>query len=73
MNNVQILVYTQAGTEYDISYIDDIPISLNLAIADIRQPDKRNSTFSKTINLPGTKEVNRFFELIWHIKNKHTH
>jgi len=66
MNNVQILVYTQAGTEYDISYIDDIPISLNLAIADIRQPDKRNSTFSKTINLPGTKEVNRFFELIWH-------
>ena len=30
----------------------DIPISLNYSIADIRNPDKRNTSFSKTITLP---------------------
>lgn len=63
--DIKILLYTQANVEYDISYITEIPMSLNLLIADVRQPDKRNSTFSKTINLPGTKEINKFFELIW--------
>lgn len=67
MNDIKILLYTQQtpAVEYDVSYIDEIPISLNYLIADIRTPDKINSSFSKTINLPGTKEVNRFFELIW--------
>lgn len=65
MNNVRVLLIDQSGNEYDVSYIEEIPLSLNLLIAEVRQPDKRNSTFSKTITFPGTKEINKFFELIW--------
>lgn len=67
MNDIKILLYTQDATpiEYDVSYIDEIPISFNFLIADIKNPDKKNASFSKTVNFPGTKEINRFFELIW--------
>jgi len=67
MNDIRILLYTQDPTpiEYDVSYIDEIPISFNFLISDIRNPDKKNASFSKTITFPGTKEINRFFELIW--------
>ena len=67
MNDIRILLYTQDATpiEYDVSYIDEIPISFNFLISDIRNPDKKNASFSKTITFPGTKEINRFFELIW--------
>jgi len=67
MNDIRILLYTQDPTpiEFDVSYIDEIPISFNFLISDIRNPDKKNASFSKTITFPGTKEINRFFELIW--------
>jgi len=67
MNDIRILLYTQDATpiEFDVSYIDEIPISFNFLISDIRNPDKKNASFSKTITFPGTKEINRFFELIW--------
>jgi len=67
MNDIKILLYTQDATpiEYDVSYIDEIPISFNFLISDIRNPDKKNASFSKTITFPGTKEINKFFELIW--------
>jgi len=64
-DNIQLLLYDQSDVEYDISYIDEIPISLNFLISDINRPDKRNSSFSKTINLPGTNEINDFFKFHW--------
>jgi hypothetical protein len=66
-NNIKVILIDQTGAEYDVSYIQEIPISLNLLIADVRSPDKRNASFSKTITFPGTKEVDRFFSLIWKI------
>lgn len=66
-NNIKVILIDQSGAEYDVSYIQEIPISLNLLIADVRSPDKRNASFSKTITFPGTKEVDRFFSLIWKI------
>jgi hypothetical protein len=66
-NNIKVILIDQTGAEYDVSYIQEIPISLNLLIADVRSPDKRNSSFSKTITFPGTKEIDRFFSLIWKI------
>lgn len=66
-NNIKVILIDQTGVEYDVSYIQEIPISLNLLIADVRSPDKRNSSFSKTITFPGTKEIDRFFSLIWKI------
>lgn len=66
-NNIKVILIDQTGVEYDVSYIQEIPISLNLLIADVRSPDKRNASFSKTITFPGTKEIDRFFSLIWKI------
>jgi hypothetical protein len=66
-NNIKVILIDQTGAEYDVSYIQEIPISLNLLIADVRSPDKRNASFSKTITFPGTKEIDRFFSLIWKI------
>lgn len=40
----------------------EIPISVNLTIADIREPEKRNGSYTKTIKLKGTKTNNIFFE-----------
>lgn len=65
MDNIQVILYTQGGVRFDVGYIDAIPVSLNFVIADIRKPEARNASASKTINLPGSKEVNEFFELIW--------
>lgn len=65
MADVRVLVYTQGGVQFDVGYIDAIPVSLNYVIAEIRQPEKRQSSSTKTINLPGSKEVNEFFELIF--------
>lgn len=66
-NNIKVILIDQTGAEYDVSYIQEIPISLNLLIADVRSPDKRNASFSKTITFSGTKEIDRFFSLIWKI------
>jgi len=50
-----------------VDTFDDLPISLNYSIADIREPDKRRASFSKTINLPGTKNNNDKFKHIYEI------
>lgn len=46
---------------------NDGAFPLTFSIADIRNPDKRNSTFSKTITLPGTKKNNIFFGSIFEV------
>lgn len=40
---------------------------LNFSIADIREPDRRNTSFSKTIKIPGTKTNNLLFSNIFDI------
>jgi hypothetical protein len=46
---------------------EDVPVPVTYAIADIREPDKRKSSISKTITIPGTKEVNKLFGHIYDI------
>lgn len=53
------------NTQIDLS--DDLSIPLNYAIADIREPQKRNTNFSKTVVLPGTASNNVLFSHIWDI------
>lgn len=48
---------------------DNIPISLNYSIADIREPQKRSAPFSKTIKLPGTDNNNDLFKHIYEINS----
>ena len=45
----------------------NIPISLNYNLADVRNPDQRKASFSKTINLNGTNEINKLFENIFSV------
>lgn len=51
----------------NIDLKEDFPYSLNYSIADVRNPEKRNSSFSKTITIPGTKNNNIVFDHIFEI------
>lgn len=68
MANIKVLLYDQAGLEYDVSYIDEVPLSLSYLIADVKDPSKRNTTFSKTINF-NSKDVDLFFRVIWKLNS----
>lgn len=56
-------------------YINDIRVELNAEvqasityqIADIRMPDKRQGSFSKTISLPGSPTINNLFTNIFNL------
>jgi hypothetical protein len=45
----------------DVDLIEDVAMPLNYAIADIRNPEKKNTNYSKTITLPGTANNNTLF------------
>ena len=51
----------------DIDMYDDVATPLNFAIADIRTPNKRDASFSKTIKIPGTKGNNKRFGHIFDV------
>ena len=46
---------------------EDVSIPLNFNIADIREPEKRDTTWSKTVILPGTTFNNDLFSNIWNV------
>lgn len=50
-----------------VDLTEDVTIPLTFSIADIRNPDKRNTSFSKTIRVPGTKSNNTLFTYIFEI------
>ena len=69
MANIKIIITNQAGAETDVSYNQEIAIALSFLISDVSNPDKRNASYSKTIVLPGTKEVDIVFSHIWKLNN----
>ena len=54
-------------TDLSVPFAEQIPVSINYNIADIREPDKFKSSFSKTINLIGTNAINLIFENIFEV------
>jgi hypothetical protein len=46
---------------------EDVSIPLNFNIADIREPEKRSTTWSKTVILPGSTFNNNLFSNIWNV------
>lgn len=46
---------------YQLDLLEDISTDFTYSISDIREPDKRKTDFSKTINLPGTPKNNGLF------------
>ena len=66
--NTQLLVKRPADTAYtDVDLLDDVPYSITYSVADIRQPDKRSGSFSKTIEIPGSATNNKLFEFIFNV------
>ncbi|OHB92402.1 MAG: hypothetical protein A2Z57_12030 [Planctomycetes bacterium RIFCSPHIGHO2_12_39_6] len=69
--NTELKIYQTSGTVFmtsgTIDLHDDIPISLNYSIADIKEPQKRNSDYSKTVTVPGTNNNNKLFAHIYEI------
>jgi len=61
------MVVLQLDTGQELDLNGNIPISLNYSIADVREPNKRNSAFSKSIMLPGTDGNNDILKHIYNI------
>jgi hypothetical protein len=51
----------------EIDLKDDVSIPLNFNIADIREPEKKDTTWSKTVVLPGSSFNNNLFSNIWNV------
>ena len=47
--------------------LEDIAVSVTYQISDVREPENGIGSASKTVNIPGTKEVNLFFENIFDV------
>lgn len=50
-----------------IDLYENVSIPITYTILDVREPDKRKTSWSKTIKLPGTKNNNRIFSHIYEI------
>jgi hypothetical protein len=50
-----------------VPFGEQIPVSINFNIADVREPDKFKSSWSKTINLPESNAVNILFENVFDV------
>lgn len=59
MNNVEIIINEPANAYLDCD--SNFDIALQYSLADIRDISKRNSAYSKTLSLPGTKNNNFWF------------
>jgi hypothetical protein len=50
---------------YELDLLEDISTDFTYSIQDIREPDKRTTDFSKTIEIPGTPKNNSLFAHIF--------
>lgn len=57
----------KSGQGLSIDLYDNISIPITFSILDIREPEKRKTSWSKTITIPGTKNNNRIFNHIYEI------
>lgn len=65
MNNIQINVKNSTGNIVGKLDIGDAEINLVYQIADVREPDKKQSNFSYPFTIPGTKNNNKIFQQIF--------
>lgn len=57
----------QSGQGVRVDLYDNISIPLTYTILDVREPDKRKTSWSKSIKIPGTKNNNRIFTHIYEL------
>ncbi len=64
---MQTQIFLSGNVQLDL--YEDIDISLNYSISDIREIDKINTNFSYNIKLPGTANNNKIFGHIYELGN----
>ncbi len=52
-----------------VPFAEQIPVSINFNIADVREPDKFKSSWSKTISLPESNALNILFENVFEVNS----
>ena len=68
MIKTEIKIYA-SNIYYSLDLYDDEPVPLTKSIIDIKEPDKRQSDFTKTIKLPGTANNNQIFSNIFEVSH----
>jgi hypothetical protein len=56
-----------SGTGFTLDLYDDVAIPITYAIADVREPEKKSTPYSKTLTIPGSAQNNRIFNHIFKI------
>ena len=65
---VELFIKRKTDIGYSkLDLYDNISLPITYTIADIRNPEQRQGTFTKTISLPGTKENNNIFSHIFKV------
>lgn len=55
-----------------VGFSEELPVSQNMSVADVREPGKANATFTKTLLIPGSPEIKKIFEYIFHVNSELT-
>lgn len=67
---LKIVVYNASGIvtdSFNVDLYDSIPLPVNKSIIDVREPDKRQSDYSKSITIPGTANNHSLFSSIFNL------
>jgi hypothetical protein len=66
---VELKIYYD-GVNYDVDVDGVLSFPLSYAVADIANPDKRNTSYSKTVSIIGTQKNNKIFQHIFEISGE---
>jgi len=58
--------------DISVGFINELPISQNLSVSDVREPGTVKSKFTKSITIPGEVEIKRLFQNIFQIDSQLT-
>jgi hypothetical protein len=67
---LKIVVYNASGIvtdSFNVDLYDSVPLPINKSIIDIREPEKRESDYSKSITIPGTANNHSLFSSIFNL------
>jgi len=67
---LKIIAYNSSGivsNTWNVDLYDSVPMPINKSIVDIREPDKRQSDYSKSLTIPGTANNHQIFSAIFNI------
>jgi len=67
---LKIIAYNSSGIvnqTWNVDLYDSVPMPINKSIVDIREPDKRQSDYSKSLTIPGTANNHQIFSAIFNL------